>query len=90
MPLAVPGAVAHLFHIHSVLNQELVDQVWLSLVFHCKLADWKALTLQAESRPTHLAKTVRRKPTHLGFCEAPGLGAGGVWIDPAGTGPNLV
>ena len=42
------------------------------------------------ARPAHLAETVRRKPTHLGFCNAPGLGAGGVWLDPSSSGQDLV
>ena len=33
---------------------------------------------------------VRRLPTDLGFCDASGVGAGGVWIDPNGTGKNFV
>ena len=74
--LAVPGAVAHLFHIQRALNQGGVDQAWLSPDFHWELADWKVLALQAASQPTHLAEIVRREPTHLGFCDASGLGAG--------------
>ena len=58
MHLAVPGAVAHLFHIQRALNQGGVDQAWLSPEFHRELADWKVLALQAASRPTHLAKIV--------------------------------
>ena len=90
MHLVVPGAVPHLFCIHRALNQGRVDRVWLSLAFHRKLADWKALALQVDSRPTHLEKQIRREPTHLGFCDASGLGAGGMWLYPARTGHNLV
>ena len=78
MYLAVPGAVAHLFHIQCTLNQGGVDRAWLSQAFHREIAYWKALILQAASRPTHLAEIVRREPTHLGFCDASGLGVGGV------------
>ena len=67
-----------------------VDREWLSPAFPHKLADWKALALQAASWPTHLAEIARREPTHLGFYDVSGLGAGGVWIDPARTGKNLV
>ena len=48
------------------------------------------LALQAASWPTHLAEIVCRETTHLGFCDASGLGGGGVWLDPARTGQNLV
>ena len=90
MHLAVPGAVDHLFHIQPALNQRGVDRAWLSPTFHCKLADWKSLALQAASRPTHLAEISRQEPTHLGFYDASGLGGGGVWLDPARMGHNLV
>ena len=35
MHLAVPGAVAHLFHIYRALNQGGVYWAWLSPAFHC-------------------------------------------------------
>ena len=76
MNLAVPGAVAHLFHIQRALNQGGVDQVWISPPFHRELAYWKALALQAASSQTHLSEIIRREPTHLGFCDKSGLGAG--------------
>ena len=85
----MPGDVAHLFHIERELNQEGVDWAWLSPAFYNEIADWKALSLQAASRPMQLAEIVRWEPTHLGFCDASGLGAGGVWIDPARTDHNL-
>ena len=90
MHLTVPGAVAHLLHIQRAPNKGGVERAWIYPAFHCNLADWKALALQAASRPTHLAEIIRREPTHLGFCDASGLGARGVWLDPAGTGHNLV
>ena len=90
MHLTVPGAVTHLFHIQRTLNQGGVHRAWLSPTFYRKVADWKALSLQAASRPTHLAEIVHREPTHLGFCDTSGLQAGGVWLDPARTGHNLV
>ena len=58
MHLTVPGAVARLFHIQRVLNQGGVERAWLSPAFHRELAGWKALALQAASRPTHLAEIV--------------------------------
>ena len=90
MHLAVTGAVAHLFHIQWALNQGGVDRSWLLPDFHRELANLKVLTLQAASRPTHLAEIVRWEPIHLGFCDASGLGAGGLWLDQARTGQNLV
>ena len=55
MHIAVPGVLAHLFHIQRALNQGGVDRAWISPALHFELVDWKALALQAESRPTHLA-----------------------------------
>ena len=46
--------------------------------------------MQTEARPTHLANIFRRKPTHLGFCSALVLGAGGVWLDPSRSSRNLL
>ena len=90
MNLAVTGAVAHLSHIQRALNQGGVDRAWIPPAFHHKLSDWKALALQAASRTTHLTEIVHREPTHLGFCDASGLGSGGVWINLARTGQNIV
>ena len=90
MQLVVPGAVVQLFHIQRELNQGGVDPAWLSPAFHHELTYWKELALQSESRPAHLAEIVCQKPTHLGFCDASGLGVGGVWLDPDGTGQILV
>ena len=70
MHLAVPGAVAHLFHIQRVLNQGKVDRVWLSPALHCELMDWKALDLHVTSRTTQLAEIVCPEPTHMGFYDA--------------------
>ena len=90
MHLTVPGAVEHPFHIQRALNLGGVDRAWIYLAFHSKFADWKELALQTESQLAHLAEIVRQEPTHLGFCDASGLGARGVWINLTGTGQNLV
>ena len=41
-------------------------------------------------RPTFLAEIVQRLPTNIGFADASGLGAGGVWTDPNEDGLNYV
>ena len=51
MQLAVPGAVAHLFHMQCALNQRGVNRVWPYPAFYCYLMDLKALALQTASRP---------------------------------------
>ena len=55
MHIAFPGVVAHLFHIQRALNQGGVGRLWISPAFRGNLAGWKALTLQVESIPMHLA-----------------------------------
>ena len=42
------------------------------------------------ARSTHLEEIVCQEPTHLGFCNASGIGAGGVWLNPYGSGTILV
>ena len=90
MHLAVPGAVAHLYHIQRALSQAGTDWAWLSPGFHRKITDWTTLADQTADRPTQLTEILRRKPTHLGFCNTSGLGAGGVWLDPSNSGKDLV
>ena len=90
MHLAVPGAVAHLYHIQRALSQVGTNRAWISPDFHREIADWNTLADQTADRPTHLTEIVRHKPTHLGFCDASGLGGGGVWLDPSRLGKDLV
>ena len=35
-----------------------------------------------DARPTYLADIVHRDALYLGYCNAPGMGVGGVWIEP--------
>ena len=90
MHRAVPGLVAHLFHIQHALTQGGVYREWLSPDFQHRIADWRALALQAVVRPTHLYEIVHSEPTHLGFCDASGLEAGEVWLNPDQMVHNLV
>ena len=90
MHLAVPVTVAHLYHIQRELAQAGADKAWLSPDFHHNMADWRMFSEKTVERTTHMAEIFRRKPTHLGFCDASGLGAGGVWLDPSRSGKDLV
>ena len=36
--------------------------------------------------PNHLSKIFHQEPIQLGFCNASGIGAGVVWIDPSRSG----
>ena len=41
-------------------------------------------------RPTYLAEIVQRITSALGFIDASGLGAGGVWTNPSNDGHNFL
>ena len=90
MHLAVPGAVAHLYHIQRPLEQVGGGNAWLLSYFHWEINNWSALVVQMIARPRHLAEIVCQKPTHLGFCNASGIGARGVWLNPSRLGTSLM
>ena len=46
--------------------------------------------MQTAAEPEHLAKIVRREPTHIRFCNTPSVGAGVVWLNPSRSSHNLV
>ena len=75
--------MAHIYHIKCILAKGGEDQAWISLAFHWYIADCRAIDAQTEALLTHLDKIVHRDPTHLGFCNASGLGARGVCNDPS-------
>ena len=88
--LAVPGAVAHLYHIQCALTQGVKDRYWILADFHQEIRDQSVLVEQTVARPTHLAEIIRQETTHLGFCDASGIRAGGVWLNPSVSGTILV
>ena len=90
MHLTVEGAVSPLLHIQRALTQGGMNQLWMLPAFYREIVDWRALALLAAARPMHLAEIVCREPTHLGLCDASGVGVEGVWLFPAQTGHNLV
>ena len=90
MHLSVPGVVAHIYHIQCALSQAGADRAWVSPEFYRDIADWRTLIDQTAAQPTHLAEIIRRGPTHLGFCDASGIRAGGVWLDLSCLGNDLV
>ena len=53
MHLAVPGAVAHLYHIQCALSQAETNRAWLSPDFHREIADWNTLADQTTDWPTN-------------------------------------
>ena len=91
MHLAVPGAIGHFYHLQKALTTAGSGRrAYLTAGFHRDIAHWTQLTEDVLSRPTALAEVVHRLPTNMGFCDASGLGAGGVWLDPNNDGQSFV
>ena len=78
MHIEVPGLVAHIYHIQSALEQGGYDRSMPPPYFHQEIGYWRALAEQMASWLTHLDKIVRKDPTHLGFCDASVIRAGGM------------
>ena len=91
MHLTVPGAIVHLFYIQEALAKAgTAMKAYLTKAFHREISHWQCLCKDSLSQPRFLEEAVQCLPTTLGLCDASGMGAGGVWIDPDGTGENFV
>ena len=90
MHLAIPGAISHFYYLQQALTKATPKVAYLSNNFHTEVRYWKQLVEEMEWRPTHLAEIVQRYASALGFTDASGLGAGGVWINPNADGHNFV
>ena len=89
MHLTVPGTIRNFFFIQEALTKAgTASKAYLYKAIHREIAHWQRLSTNSLARPHFLAEVVRRLPTALGFCDASGVGAGGVWIDPDGKGKN--
>ena len=91
MHLAMPGAIGQLFFIQEALTKAgEASKAYPSKSFHREIAHWQRLSTDLLARPRLLAEVFHHLPTALGFCDASGVGTGGVWIDPDGSGKNFV
>ena len=91
MHLVVPIVNGHFYHLQMVLAHAGSGcRAYLTSGFHQDLAHWTQLAEDVLSRPTSLAEVVQRIPMDMGFCNAAGPGAGGVWLDPNNDGGNVV
>ena len=89
--LAVPGAIGHFYHLQTALTQAGSGRrAYMSKGFHRDIAHWNFLCNEVLSQPTYIAEIVQRLWTAMGFCDASGKGAGGVWIDPNADGESFV
>ena len=91
MHLAIPGAVGHFYNLQQSLtaaHHAHRSTAYVTSGFHSNLRFWRRLCAEMPTRPTYLVEIVQRLPTNIGFTDASGLGAGGVWIDPNKDGRN--
>ena len=93
MHLAIPCVVGHFYNLQQSLTTDHHAHwatAYVTSGFHSDLRCWRRLCAEMPTRPTYLAEIVQRLPTDIGFTDASGLGAGGVWIDPNEYGRNYV
>ena len=93
MHLAVPGTVGHFYNLQQSLtaaHHAHQATAYVTKGFHSDLRFWRRLCADMPTRSTYLAKIVQRLPTDIGFADASGLGAEGVWIYPNKDGLNYV
>ena len=86
MHLSVPGSIKHFLYIQEALKKSgTAKKAYLSKAFNREILHWQRLYKDLLAWPRFLAQVVQRLLTKLGFCDASGTGAGGVWIDPDGA-----
>ena len=91
MHCAVPGAIGHFFYIQEDLIKAGIDsKAYLSKLFQMEIVHWQRFCKELLAWTRFLGEVVQRLPTALGFCDASGVGAVGVWIDPDGSRKNFV
>ena len=90
MHLAIPGAISHFYYLQQALTKATHKLAYLSNNFHTEIKYWTKLVEDMGTRPTYLAEIVQRLASALGFTDASGLGAGGVWINPNNNDHNFV
>ena len=79
MHLAVAGAIGHFFYTQEAMTKAgNGTRAYVSKAFHWEISHWQQLCNDSFAQPRFLTEVVQRLPTALGFCDAPGMGAGGV------------
>ena len=91
MHITVPGAIGHFYHLQLTLVRVGTGRrANLSKGFHRYVFHWRPLFWDALNRQTFLEKVFQHLTNSLKFCDASGLGAGSVWIDPNGDESRFV
>merc|ERR1739841_371863 len=90
MSLALPGARNLFSHLQEALTGKHNQRIVLRKGVHDSIRDFKWMLRDISRRPTRIAELVPLPPSALGYHDASGIGAGGVWtvashVNPRGT-----
>ena len=81
MPLALPGSCGLFsFLQEALLSSNMKHRISLKKGVHQSIDDFKWMLTDINARPTRIAEIVPLQPLALGFHDASGKGAGGVWF----------
>ena len=79
--LALPGSRGLFsFMQEALLNTNMKHRLYLKKSVHEALQDFRWLLNDIASRPTRIAEIVPLAPSALGYHDASGTGAGGIWF----------
>ena len=85
MSLALPGSRNLFSHMQEALTAKIGTRVSLKKGVHQALDDFRWLLNDITTRPTRIAEVVPLNPSAIGYHDASGMGAGGVWFG----GPSI-
>ena len=88
MSLALPGARGLFSFLQKALQLAKGNRVPLSSDTHQALQDFRWILESLSTRPTRIAELVPLLPSALGYHDASGAGAGGVWFPAQGIVPR--
>ena len=89
MSLALPGA-RHLFStMQHALSLKSQSRIALSKDVHAALNDFRWMQKDLTNRPTRIAEVIPLNPCAIGYHDASGQGAGGVWFANPELHPRL-
>ena len=84
MALALPGSRNMFGHMQDALRSATKGRLTLRKGVHSALNDFRWMLNDITNRPTRIAEVVPLSASALGFHDASGIGAGGVWFpDPS-------
>ena len=91
MNLEVTGVIGHFYSMQVCPTRAANRAIaYLLELLHLGIHFCRDICEDMETRPIHLAEKFHRYASSLGYCNALGIGVGGVWIDPKKYGFNRV